>query len=88
MKKCISCNSKNLYSIYNFGNLPLSNEFVKKEKNNKIKKYKLNILVCKNVFSSNENIVKENLILIRNTYIIAHIQNYGLIIQKTIEAFN
>ena len=32
MKKCISCSSKKLYSIYNFGNLPLSNEFVKKEK--------------------------------------------------------
>lgn len=63
MKKCISCNSKKLYSIYNFGNLPLSNEFVKKKKNKEIKKYKLNILVCKKCFLvQNENIVKENLI--------------------------
>ena len=59
MKKCISCNSKNLYSIYNFGNLPLSNEFVKKEKKKKIKQYKLNIIVCKKCFLfKNENIVK------------------------------
>tara|TARA_B100000242_G_scaffold184033_1_gene132227 strand:+ start:10112 stop:11329 length:1218 start_codon:yes stop_codon:yes gene_type:complete len=71
MNKCISCNSKKLYSIYNFGNLPLSNEFVKKKKNKKIKKYKLNILVCEKCFLvQNENIVKENLIF--NTKYLYH----------------
>ena len=69
MKKCISCNSKKLYSIYNFGNLPLSNEFVKRAKNKKIKKYKLNILVCEQCYLvQNENVVKENLIF-NNEYL-------------------
>ena len=66
MIKCISCKSKNLYSIYNFGKLPLSNDFVKKRFGKKIKKYKLNILVCKKCFLvQNENLVKENLIFNR-----------------------
>lgn len=66
MISCISCKSKNLYSIYNFGKLPLSNDFVKKSFAKKIKKYKLNILVCKKCFLvQNENLVKENLIFNR-----------------------
>ena len=59
MKKCISCGSNKLFQIYNFGKLPLSNEFRKKDK--KIKKYKLNILFCKVCYLvQNENIVNEN----------------------------
>lgn len=42
---CLSCKS-NLENIYNFGSIPLVNNFLKNKKNSN-KKYKLNLVVCK-----------------------------------------
>ena len=60
MIKCISCQSTKVFQIYNFGKIPLSNDFVEKKNNKFVKKYKLNFIVCKKCFLvQNENIINE-----------------------------
>lgn len=45
--KCLSCKSKKIHPIYNFGKIPLVNSFSKKFKISN-KKYILDLVICKN----------------------------------------
>jgi 2-polyprenyl-3-methyl-5-hydroxy-6-metoxy-1,4-benzoquinol methylase len=47
---CISCGSKKLRVVLDFGKIPISNNFVKFKDIEKIKKYKLGLLLCTKCF--------------------------------------
>ena len=92
VKNCRICNSKKLYKYIDLGRQPPSNSFVKKKDIFKLKKFPLNVLLCKDCgLSQLDTVVLSSGIFDKYSYLSstskALIKNYEDMVKKIIKKF-